>query len=224
MSSVFFDVVTSRAQLRLLPQFALVQAEVPCAQGRPDYVASTHLGHLRPDQQSVLVKASSTPTKARLLAVLTNGEICTEADLLASTGVSTRLLRSCMAEFSDLNLVEKHGRTEFHIVPNALTLEWDLWAFELKVDHWQRALFQACQYRAFAQHSVVVLAEQWIHRADRQLDRFRTLGIGLFALDVSSGSVRSVLAPRARPPASRWHHLYALGRFLAQNQRSRRLQ
>lgn len=201
-----------------MPSFAAVRAEMPCAQGRPDYVASEGLGRLRPDQQNILINALSTTSKARLLSRLMNGEIATEIDLLSSTGVSTRLFRNCMSEFRELDLVRQHGRAGFQLLQNDLSLEWDLWAFELKVDHWQRALFQACQYRAFAQQSVVVLAEQWIHRAERQLDRFRALGIGLFALDVSSGTVRSLLAPRRQPPASTWHHLYALGKFLAQSQ------
>jgi hypothetical protein len=145
-----------------------------------------------------------------------DGKSVTEASLLASAGVSSRVLRNCVSELIALGLVEKVERSVLRLAEDCPPLEWDLWAFELKVDHWQRALFQACQYHAFAQHSVVVLAERWIHRVDQRLDRFKALGVGLFALDVDLRSLRVILPPRTRLPAYRWHHLYALGKILVQ--------
>jgi hypothetical protein len=120
-----------------------------------------------------------------------------------------------MSLLESLGVVAPSGATGYVRCAPFLDQEWEVWAFEVKLDHWQRALYQALQYGAFAHRVAVVVPERWAHRFERQIQRFRTLKVGIIALDPDTGEVRSILRPRKRAPASRFHHLYVLGKLLA---------
>lgn len=218
MSETFQHVIRSQSVQTILPDFSHVSMEVPCVQGRPDFVAST-THHISSAQDSrILAQALATKSKARILSWLSHEEPRSEISLSELTGLSHSGTKRIVRELAALGIVEDLGHTQYVLSHSSPSLSWNLWAFELKVHHWQRAFFQACQYQAFAQHSAVVLPEQWLHRAENQLGRFLALGIGLYSLDVNAASIRCILAPRKVVPASRWHYLYALGKFLSSEQ------
>lgn len=62
-------------------------------------------------------------------------------------------------------------------------------AFEMKLSNWKRALAQAFRYRAFAEMSFVVLDEDYIGRALKQIERFQIANVGLLSTDIE-GNLR----------------------------------
>lgn len=75
-------------------------------------------------------------------------------------------------------------------------------AFELKRDHWRRALMQAYRYASFADYSLVVLDNMYVHRAVAHLEEFKKSNIGLLSVRVD-GKVRWHFRPHRRTPYSR---------------------
>lgn len=59
-----------------------------------------------------------------------------------------------------------------------------VFAFEMKLSNWQRALVQAFRYRSFAEASYVLLDKKHIAPAIRQVDRFERANIGLLSIDL----------------------------------------
>ena len=77
----------------------------------------------------------------------------------------------------------------------------DVFAFEMKLSDWKRALIQAFRYKAFANYSAVLLDEDHIAPALAQLERFETAGIGLLGIG-DSGDVDVFYFPTCAAPYS----------------------
>ena len=217
LSTAFEGALSNGAWTRYYPPFAHVLREVDCHQGRPDFVASpTTVIDTPRDCRAQLAPALATPSLVRILSLLKRSAPRTDDYLRRASGLSVPVLRRSISALESLGVVARSSQSGYVLASAFPETKWELWAFEVKVDHWQRALFQALQYRAFAHWVAVVISERWAHRVERQIERFRALNIGIIALDPQSGAIRSVLRPRKHPPASRFHYLYALGKFLAQ--------
>ncbi len=75
-----------------------------------------------------------------------------------------------------------------------------LFAFEIKMSDWRKALSQAYRYRYFANTAIVILPFSDTERAKVYLSTFKALGIGLWAFDKSSGHITRIYTPRYRRP------------------------
>src|SRR5260221_8287374 len=176
MSDVFENLLRRSTHEDIFPKFVKWQRELACLQGRPDFVApSAGDESLRGDERASLAEALSTPSQALTLSLIKRRAPRTEQYLLQATGLSRRVVRRAVATLLSCDVISCDSSSRFTLSPRYADLTWDSWAFELKVSNWQRALFQACQYQAFAQRAVVIIAERWAHRAEQHLDRFRAL-------------------------------------------------
>jgi len=75
-----------------------------------------------------------------------------------------------------------------------------LFAFEMKMVDWRKALAQAYRYRYFADRALVVLPPTAMKRARKFLSTFKTLQVGLWAFDKISGRITKVYTPRNSTP------------------------
>lgn len=74
-----------------------------------------------------------------------------------------------------------------------------LTAFELKLRDWKKALRQAYRYSYFANQSIVVLPPN-IATANRNIDLFKILGIGLWTFDIKSAEICPIYQPKLAKP------------------------
>lgn len=156
----------------------------------------------------------ATPAAARVLSLLKPNSIRTLEYLHRSSGLSIRTVRRNLRMLEELTLVKSANTGSYLLGEKLLELDRELWAFEVKVDNWQRALFQALQYRAFADRVVVAVAGDYVHRVRRHASLFRSFRIGLLAVHPPTRSVEVVLPAFRGPPTSKFHRFQALGRFL----------
>ncbi len=213
VSRVFLRVFAERPPSNLRG-VSILCSELDCLQGRPDHVGSkstlVHCG--------VLASALNSRTRSEILARLHRRAPRTLPYVKRATGYTGKTIVEAMRVLELAALVRETAPGRFLLTERAENLRGDLWSFELKVEQWQRALFQATQYQAFASRSVVVLPEAWVHRAERNLDRFAALGVGLLAVDMESEALRVILPPK-RVNTIKAHFLYALGGVLAASSR-----
>lgn len=198
-----------------LPHFTGMEPEVDCLQGRPDFIG------VQPDRDfdsppwiTALAQALATPSLASIVASLKRRAPRREEYLLRVTGMSRPVVRRAIADLERRGIVEQMGGG-YVLGSNVPTTHPHLWAFELKLDHWQRALFQAYQYRAFAHAAIVVMSEPGVRRVERHYARFEAHGVGLMAFDAAKHELRLLVRPARQQPLSHRHYLYALGRILA---------
>jgi len=162
----------------------------------------------------------SRPSCARVMALLKPSAPRGEDYIRRATGLSSSVIHRSLDELENARLIERAG-TGFVVAPRFATTRWELWAFEVKLEDWRRALFQALQYRSFADRVIIVMPERWAHRAERHSELFKRLKIGLLAVDERSSAIRVIVSPRRTRPGSRFHHLNAVGRFLDESRPQR---
>ncbi len=68
-----------------------------------------------------------------------------------------------------------------------------LYAYELKIEHWKKAIQQAILYQLFADYSCIVMYKENLHRL--RIKKCQDLGLGVFSLD-SKGHLSCILQPK----------------------------
>jgi len=218
-SRLFKTAISKGAWTAHYPQLTNLVAELECLHGRPDYVGSTSVGRhywrLGNGRGKMIVSALSSPTHVQVLSVLNPSVPRSESYLVRRTGLRSQGLKRSLHTLTSDGLVLETARSTFTLSPEIAGLRCELWAIELKLQAWRRALYQALRYQVFAHRTLVVMPEVWAHRIEENVDRFRRVGVGILAFDCDNGSLRVIQNPRKSGPTSRVHYLYALGKFLA---------
>jgi len=220
--SAFFEDAVLDGKLGT-PHFPVghVQRELECRQGIPDFViSSANFAKIPEASRGPIASALATPSRALILSLLKPVSYRTEDYILRSSGLSLPVIRRSISELESLSLLVKSNRAGYVLSSLFPDIHSELWAFEVKVDKWRRALYQALQYKAFAHRVSVVIAERWVHLIERNVHQFRTLKVGVIALNEKSGNIRYIIRPVKRQPASRFHYLFALGKILNAQQKS----
>lgn len=92
-----------------------------------------------------------------------------------------------------------------------------LFAFEMKLSDWRKALGQAYRYRYFADAAYVVLPPEVAVTAKQHLEVFKKLGVGLWSFDKQKDAIRRIYTPRSRSslsPKARERAIATLTRFI----------
>ncbi len=199
--------------------------ELDGLQGRADLV-DAHIQALPGAVRlEVLATSLSSPTKARVLAILRYGAPRTRTYLMNFTGLSSHSLGGHIRQLERAGLVRVHSNSTVSL---NCPLPWsmvDIVAYEGKLSNWRRALHQAIGYRSFSHSVKVVIPAAGAQHAKKLVTLFRANGIGLISV-ADDGSTRIEIKSRKRRPASRRLYLMAVGvilkRFIGQKRRSHR--
>ena len=70
-----------------------------------------------------------------------------------------------------------------------------LFAFEAKLNDWQKGLQQAFRYRFFADKAILVMPQRSINPAHAQIDSFKALEVGLWSLKKETGQIEKLFTP-----------------------------
>lgn len=181
--------------------------------------------HGRVDRMMVSLPSALRSTKTR--SALLQQETCcrivvalrarhpkTVDQLAVDGGRSRETIRYWLSHMIDAGLVRVTPAGGYMLGPKSSLPSCEIWCFEGKLRNWKRALYQATRYRAFAHRSFVVMPDDFIRPAQRQVDRFRSARVGLISLD-AAGRFRIVTKPRLHQPRSPVMFTMAQGRALA---------
>lgn len=90
-----------------------------------------------------------------------------------------------------------------------------VWAFELKLKNWKRALYQAFRCKSFADWVFVVLPSEKRSLASKNVDLFRSFNVGLWIFDLSSSLVEQLFVPEQNKRFLKPYREFAVDRLLA---------
>lgn len=85
-------------------------------------------------------------------------------------------------------------------------------AFEFKLKNWRSGLMQAHRYKYFSNSSVLVIPMDKIKLAQKSLDLFKRLGVGLWAFNLFSGTITKKFTPRPQKVLDSKRTAYVLDR------------
>ncbi len=196
-----------------------VVPELDSWRGVADFVATPTEIATYPGYAIEGLKAGITTSSVALVGSrLESNREHTGADLAESTGLSESGVRRCISDLRSAGIVEKVSDDSYVIAPPFADFVpnpgIELWAYELKLEDWVQAFYQALRYKAFAHRVWVVVPEDFVHRAERQNRRLLRFRVGLLAVDAKRRKVRTVIAAPEGAPASRADHLFATSSFL----------
>lgn len=187
--------------------------ELECQRGRPDFVLTPSASLVRLSKRRGIADALSRPPAAMLLSLLYHSSPRTEAHLFGRAALRRDSFIRALGTLSEVGLVQEVGPSRYVTAP-WLPKDIEFWAFELKIKNWRRAFYQALRYKAFAHRALIVLPLSRAERIRGDMAPLRQLGIGVAGLDPESGKLRILSRSRRTRPSSRFHHLFAVGKFL----------
>ncbi len=93
----------------------------------------------------------------------------------------------------------------------------EFWAFELKINNWKRALFQALRYKTFASRIMIVFPMNKEKLIAKNVDKFNKLKLGIMLFNAYDKSYKILVRPPKTHPSSRMHHLFMLTKILSKS-------
>jgi hypothetical protein len=210
-----FEKIINHPKQRFATKFYHVVKELNGKQGIPDYVVSTSkINFSKKLSMNDISDSMINRSTACILSFISPTTPHTIKFLLKKSGLSDTILKRGLNKLIIAGLITKTGKSSFKLSPNIKKFNIEFWAFELKINNWQRAFYQALQYKAFAHIVFVVISEKWSHRVEKQISKFRYFNVGLIAIDHQSSKIRIIYRPQKQTPSSRIHYYYAVGKLM----------
>jgi DNA-binding transcriptional ArsR family regulator len=214
LARTFDEVISRRPLPKENHKFREIREELVCLQGRPDFAATTAANLPDRTTRASFASALGLPSRARIVSLLSPNKWTTSNDISRNSGLSIRTVRTGLARLARANVVIASPTQGYRLAKDFESHMIELWAFELKLGDWKRALYQTLQYKAFAHRVAIVMSDRDISRLRPYVATFRKNGIGVYAINLTRNRVRVLLQPVRHIPASRFHYVYAVGQFL----------
>lgn len=190
--------------------FDTLHNEVTCKQGIADFVGVKK--YVNASFISVFNNFSSIESESLILSLLKKNAPRSKEYLISHTGLSEKTVSRVLNSLLKANLVT-HTDSGLFLSNIDNQIDVDIWAFELKLSNWKRALFQALQYKSFSNYSIVVFPLSKRKTLVSNLNMFITFNVGVLLFDDLSGSLEFLFAPKREKANSKWDVLYVLAQL-----------
>lgn len=192
-----------------------LKAEVEFMRGRPDFVCGDFVARKsRMSRVSTIGEAIGRESSAIVLSLLKAKSGRSQEFLEEKSGLSRRRLNSAIDELRSARLIRVDDRGGHTLLYAPRVPRPELCVFEIKLEKWRRAIYQATQYRAAAHRVAIVMPPSAVDKINGEADRLRAFEIGLITLDFDTGQLKTLIHPVKDKPLSKRHYYYALGRYL----------
>ncbi|MGD2095104.1 MAG: hypothetical protein PVH77_08880 [Phycisphaerales bacterium] len=215
MGKKFLKMLTNPSHFSCFPSFAVIAPEVSCLQGKPDFIALTRPKPRKIDFDKIrqLSKIERTSSTVHILSLLKRYSPRTIPFLIKNSGYSKSTVQRALSVLINYSLIDNTPSgsyiisRKFHLPTN------ELWVFELKLNNWKRALFQALQCKSYATRIVTVFPKSLERTLNSHLDKFKRMKIGVLTFDPHCGTYSLLLKPHKNIQLSRMHYLYAFSQM-----------
>ena len=207
-----FELLLSRNVSNELPEFEALFREVTCKQGIPDLIGISKIKNnsdwLFNPPKDINVEASSL-----ILSLLKKKSPRRLKYLEDKTGYTPKYLCRALIVLLREGYVIQTEYGSYLLSETSINEPPELWAFELKLKNWKRAMFQALQYKAFANKVAVVFPLDRKNIMLKNLDSFKSVNVGVYIFDSEKMIIETLYKPRKGLPQSKQHSIYALGKI-----------
>ena len=198
------------------PKFDSIHFEVPNIQGRADLLAVR--GDNSYTESLIILRSASAIKKVnafKILGLLRANSSRTQEYVISNSCLSRDVVRIALAQLEQAGIITRNDRRSISLFTDLDTLPIELWAFELKLNNWKRALYQALQFKTYADRIITVFPMERERVLINNLDYFSRMGIGVFLFDTSNKDLKILNRHRKTKPTSRDHYFYALSRIVS---------
>ena len=204
-----FEIALNTKQVKGLPDFALIYNEFACKQGIPDFIGVPFLDSVMNREFSKLTMLESS---SMVLSLLKYNSGRRKRYIKEKTDLSDSTVNKVLKELLSNNfIVEKDGLYYLSILyDNKVN---DIWAFELKLSNWRRALFQSLQYKAFANYVIAVFPYEKEKILKQNIAIFKELNVGVLLFDARNMVTKWIRRPVKEKSVSRWQTIFFQGKL-----------
>lgn len=207
-----FEHAIKSSIIRCIPPFDIVYRELKCQQGIPDFIGIPSDKFVTTFNFSALTSIESSSV---ILSFLKYHSGRRKSYLKEKTALSDNLLNKSIRELQDNKfIIESNGL--YYLSPQMELFNDNIWAFELKLSNWKRALFQALQNKTFSNFSIVVFPFEKEHVLIQNLDVFVKLNVGVLLFDASSLKTKWLYRAKKEQSVSKWATWVLLGKVSSQ--------
>lgn len=211
MADSFEVLLNSESGIKGFPKFKSVFREVTCRQGIADFITITDNGTDILYNSCFESGSISLDAGTLIISLLKFNSPRTEDYIINASGLSKKTVGKVLRMLEINKIVKKSNTGSYILSSNWSVPSVELWAFELKISNWKRAIYQALQYKAFANRVVVVLPSEKEAIIYKNIKLFKELRVGVMTFDILSKSYKIFVKPQKGNPSSKRHNLYALG-------------
>lgn len=195
----------------ILPFFENVLREIPCKEGIADFICYKQTGFLTKNSGIIceindLVGKSFIP----IISVLMRNEKQTIENISLLSGYNTARIKKIIKVLSDFSIVKENKFNQYSLYANWKSFDVDLWAFELKLKNWKRALYQATQYKSFSSNVFTVFPNYKKDLLEKNIHYFKNLNIGCILMNTDTNEISILNYPKKEELIRGSQYLYAL--------------
>jgi len=214
MSISFEELLKSKIHLTGIPVFDIIYKEVVCQQGIADFVGVIS----KQGVETLLMfdDIESLDSGTLIFSLLKPKASRSKHFLKEKTGLSDKTINRVLKELLENGIIQEVKEESYILSSNLTVPRLDIWAFELKLSNWKRALFQALQYKAFANYSVVVFPMEKKNVLSKQISLFKELNVGILLFDTKTKNLEILVHAKKEKPSSKWHTFFTLGKLANQ--------
>lgn len=198
-------------------KFDVLFKEVESFQGIPDYIGVLINDKEACEKFTDMISKEKWYTTSKILSCLKSKRYHTIEYLKENTGLSKHTLQKEIMSLCKNDLVIQNVTGSYKLSDKYIVPQMQMCAFELKLDNWKRALFQAIRYKTFSEYNYVVMPIDKKELLLKNIDVFRENNIGLLLFDARLYKVEVLYKARKNQSISKSHSLYMKGKILLEN-------
>ena len=202
----------------ILPYFENVLREIPCKEGIADFICYKQTSFLRKNS-SIICEINKLVGKSFIpvISVLMRNDNQTIESISLLSGYNTKRLKKIIDVLLDFNVLKENKLHQYSLYANWKTFDVDLWAFELKLKNWKRALYQATQYKAFSSNVYTIFPSYKKDLLEKNIHYFKNLNIGCILIDSDTNDLTVLNYPQKEELVIGSQYLYALTETIINN-------
>lgn len=195
-------------------KFDMFLREIESFQGIPDYIGVSirDIGECKSFLTNVTEE--NWYTVSRILSILSKQKGHTVSFIAKKTGISENSLIRDLCILQNRNILEQDRYGNYRLAENFVIPKLSIFSFELKLENWKRALFQAIRYKTFSEFSYVVMPKEKVALLKKNIDFFKQSNIGIAVYDERKDTLETIYRATKNKNISKSHLYYMSGKIL----------
>lgn len=195
-------------------KFDMFLREIESFQGIPDYIGVNIRDIEECKSFLTNVTEENWYTVSRILSILSKQKGHTVSFIEKKTGISENSLIKDLCFLQNRNILEQDRYGNYRLAENFVIPKLSISSFELKLENWKRALFQAIRYKTFSEFSYVVMPKEKITLLKKKFDFFKQSNIGIAVYDERKDTLETIYRATKNKNISKSHLYYMSGKIM----------
>lgn len=197
--------------------YDMIYKEVESFQGIPDYLGINMSRLYNGSEKTLQIPIARWHTISILLAFMKKKQFRTPAYIVKKTGLSQRIVIKELNYLCRLGICEKNNTGSYKFVENFEMPIAHIHSFELKMNNWKRALFQAVRYKTFSEYTSIVMPFEKEQILLKNIDSFKASNIGALLFDAENFQIKILYRAKKNSAISLQHLYYMSGKILLEH-------